>query len=296
MALAYTEISKNKFRSWILVLLFLGFVAGIGFVIAELQSPGAGVAGVLMASALALIWTWISYFWGDKMALASNRAKPIEKSDNPELYRIVENLAIAAGLPTPKIHIIHSPAVNAFATGRDPNHASVAVTTGILERLEKKELEGVLAHELSHIGNYDIRLLMLVTALFGVVMMIHRLWWYGGHGGRRQGGSKGSGLLVMIGVLFLVFGPLFASLIKLAISRRREFLADASGALLTRYPEGLASALEKIAHDPRELDSATEGTAHLFFANPFRRGSVATLFSTHPPIEERIKALRGMGV
>jgi len=296
MALAYTEISKNKFRSWLLVLIFLGFVAGVGFVLAEIESPGTGMNGIILASALALGWSWISYFFGDKMALASNHAKPIEKHENPELYRIVENLSITAGLPTPKIYIIQSPAVNAFATGRDPNHASVAVTTGILERLEKKELEGVLAHELSHIGNYDIRLLMMVTALFGVVMMIHRMWWYGGHGGRRQGGEgKGNGIFLIIGVLFLLFGPLFASLIKLAISRRRESLADASGALLTRYPEGLASALEKIAADPNEL-AASEGTAHLFFANPFKKGSVANLFSTHPPIEERIKALRGMDV
>ena len=294
MALAYTEISKNKFRSWLLVLLLVGFVAGAGFVIAELESPGAGMTGVVMASVLALGWSWISFFWGDKMALASNHAKPIEKKDNPELYRLVENLAIAAGLPTPKIHIIESPAINAFATGRDPEHASVAVTTGILERLNKKELEGVLAHELSHVGNYDIRMLMLITALFGVVMMIHRMWWYGGHG--RRSNNKSNGILLAIGAFFLIFGPLFASLIKLAISRRREYLADASGALLTRYPEGLASALEKIAEDPRELKSAAKGTAHLFFANPFKKGSWAKWFSTHPPIEDRIKILRGMDV
>lgn len=294
MALAYTEISKNKFRSWLLVLIFLGFVAGVGFVLAEIESPGMGMNGIILASALALGWSWISYFYGDKMALASNHAKPIEKRENPELYRMVENLSIAAGLPTPKIYIIQSPAVNAFATGRDPNHASVAVTTGILERLEKKELEGVLAHELSHIGNYDIRLLMLVTALFGVVMMIHRMWWYGGRSSGRSN-NKANGILLLLGVLFLIFGPLFASLIKLAISRRRESLADASGALLTRYPEGLARALEKIAADPNEL-AASEGTAHLFFANPFKKGTVANLFSTHPPIEERIKALRGMDV
>jgi len=261
-------------------------------VIAELESPGTGMAGVMMASVLALGWAWISFYWGDKMALASSHAKSIEKKDNPELYRIVENLAIAAGLPTPKIFIIQSPAINAFATGRDPKHASVAVTTGILERLNKKELEGVLAHELSHVGNYDIRMLMLITALFGVVMMIHRMWWYGGHGRRNSG--KSNGLLLVIGALFLLFGPLFASLIKLAISRRREYLADASGALLTRYPEGLASALEKIAADSNELKSATQGTAHLFFANPFKKGSWSQWFSTHPPIEDRIKILRGM--
>lgn len=293
MALAYIEIARNKFRSWLLVLIFVGLVGGAGFVIAELENPGTGVTGVMMASMIGIGWSWVSYFFGDKMALASNHAKPIEKRDNPELFRLIENLAITAGLPMPKIYIIESPAVNAFATGRDPKHASVAVTTGILERLEKKELEGVLAHELSHIGNYDIRLLMMVTALFGVVMMMHRMWWWGGHGGRRD--DRGNGVLMVIGLLFLLFGPLLATLIKLAISRRRESLADASGALLTRYPEGLASALEKIAADPNQL-AANKGTAHLFFANPFKAGSWSSLLSTHPPIEERIKALRGMDV
>jgi heat shock protein HtpX len=295
MALAYTEISKNKTRTWLLLILFIGFVAGVGFVIAELESPGAGMNGVIMATGIAIVWSWISYYWGDKMALKSNRAKYIEKRDNPELYRLVENLAITAGLPTPKIHIIDSPALNAFATGRDPNHASVAVTTGLMNKLDKRELEGVLAHEMSHVGNYDIRLLMVVTALFGVVMMIHRFWWYGGRS-RRSGNSKASGIIMAIGFLFLLFGPLFASLIKLAISRKREFLADASGALLTRYPDGLASALEKISHDHTELKTATKGTAHLFFSNPFRKGKWAGYFSTHPPIKERIKALNSMDV
>lgn len=297
MAIAYTEISKNKTRSGILLLLFIAFVAGMGFVIAEIESPGAGFAGLGIAAGVSVIWATISYYAGDKIALATNGAKPIKKRDNIELYRLVENLSIAAGLPTPKIYIIQSSAMNAFATGRDPNHASVAVTTGLLDRLEKKELEGVLAHELSHIGNYDIRLMMIVMALFGVVMMMHRIWWYSGSGRRSSNRSGKAQIIIMIlGLLMLLLAPLFAMLIKFAISRKREFLADASASLLTRYPEGLALALEKISKDPAPLDAATKGAAHLYISNPFKASTWGKWFSTHPPTEDRIKALRGMDV
>lgn len=300
MALAYTEISKNKFRSVFLLLLFIGFVMAVGFFLAELNEPGAGMIGLIIAAGISLVWTLITYFAGDKITLAANGAKPIQKSDNPDLYRLVENLAITAGLPTPKIYIIDSPALNAFATGRDPQHAVVAVTTGILQRLEKNELEGVLAHELSHVGNYDIRLMMIVTTLAGVIMIMTDVFWrarfFGGGGSRRNGGGKAQLVLMVVGLVLIIFAPLFATLIKLAISRRREYLADASGALLTRYPEGLARALEKISTDTIPLATASKGTAHLYIANPFKSGSWSTLFSTHPPVEERIKALRGMNV
>lgn len=299
MALAYTEIAHNKFKTALLMVLFTAFVLVAGFAIAEFNQPGAGLSGLILAAAISIGWTMISYFSGDKIALMASRAQPIEKKDHPELVRLVENLAIAAGLPTPKIHIITSPALNAFATGRNPQKASVAVTTGLLERLEKKELEGVLAHELSHIGNYDTRLLMVVMALAGVIMILTDFFWRWSffHGGsRNRSGGRSQGVFMIIGLVLLILAPLFATLIKLAISRRREYLADASGALLTRYPEGLALALEKISRDPQELRTATKGTAHLYISNPFKHGSWAKAFSTHPPIEDRIAKLRGMGL
>lgn len=299
MALAYTEISKNKTRTVVLLMGFIAFVMGVGFVLAEMQQPGAGVGGLIIAATISLIWTLVTYFVGDKITLAANHAKEIQKKDHPELYRTVENLAITAGLPMPKVYLIDSPALNAFATGRDPNHAVVAVTTGILARLDKKEMEGVLAHELSHVGNYDIRLLMVVTALAGVIMIMTDFFWrwnffHGGSSDRRDGRLQL--VLLVVGLVLIIFAPLFASLIKLAISRKREYLADASGALLTRYPEGLASALEKISSDSTPLQTASKGTAHLYISNPFKSGSWSNLFSTHPPIEERIKRLRGMDI
>ncbi|MDP2624940.1 MAG: M48 family metallopeptidase [Candidatus Peregrinibacteria bacterium] len=299
MALAYTEISKNKFRSWVLVFLFVLFVMGIGFAIGEYTNPGSGMGGLVVAAVISVIWTLVTYYAGDKITISASGAKPIEKRDNPQLYNLVENLAITAGLPTPKIYIMQDSALNAFATGRDPQHAIVAVTTGLLERLEKRELEGVLAHELSHVGNYDIRLLMIVTTLVGVIMIISDIFWrwsfWGGRGGGRRDGRAQLAMMA-IGFLLIIFAPLFATLIKLAISRKRESLADASGALLTRYPEGLASALEKISGDSHQLRGATKGTAHLYISNPFKKGSWSKFFSTHPPIEERIKALRSMDV
>jgi heat shock protein HtpX len=296
MSIAYTEISRNKFRTWVFLALFVGFVMALGFVMGESYYPGGGISGLLMAGGVAGLWTVFSYYQGDQITLKANGAHAVRRSSHPELFRIIENLSITAGLPMPKVYVIESAALNAFATGRDPEHASVAVTTGLLERLDKKELEGVLAHELSHVGNYDIRLLLVVTALAGVVMIMHDMFWrvrFFGGGNRRSGGKAGAALM-LLSVVLLLLAPLFASLIKLAISRKREYLADASGALLTRYPEGLAGALEKIAQDNRPMDKASKGAAHLYFSNPFKSGSWSTLFSTHPPIEERIRRLRGM--
>lgn len=297
----YSVISGNIWKSWIIMILFVVFVTTVGYVIG--QATGYGWSFTLFAIILSVISSIGSYYFSDQVVLATSGAREIFKKDNPELYHIVENLAIGDGLPAPKVYIINDPSPNAFATGRDPKHASVAVTTGILDRLNKTELEGVLAHELSHVKNFDTRLMAITAVLVGFVallanMFMNNLFW-GGIGRRRdEEDNRAQMLFLVIGLIFAILAPIIASLIQLAISRKRELLADASGALLTRYPEGLASALEKISSDPRPLRTANNATAHLFIVNPFKNkgfGSwVANLFSTHPPIEERIKILRSM--
>jgi heat shock protein HtpX len=258
----------------------------------------------VLAIILAISQSFLSYWYSDKIVLAMTRAKEIKKEDNPELYRLVENLCITAGLPLPKIYIIEEPQPNAFATGRDQNHAVIAVTRGLLEKLEKAELEGVLSHELSHIGNKDMLLQTVVVILVGIVAILSnfflRISYWGGV--RRDDSRENSAgaILAIFGLIAAILAPIAATLIQLAISRKREFLADASGALLTRYPEGLARALEKIARDPNPLPVANNSTAHLFIASPFRgeqaKNWITKLFSTHPPIKERIKILRGMQI
>jgi heat shock protein HtpX len=227
-------------------------------------------------------------------------AKPLERKEAKELFRLVENLAITSGIPTPKLYLIDDSAPNAFATGRDPNHAAIAVTSGLLEKLNRTELEGVLAHEMSHVTNYDIRLSTIVVVLVGIIALasdwfLRSLWWGGGRRRDRDGESS-SGIFMLVGIILAILAPIAATLIQLAVSRKREFLADASGALLTRYPEGLASALEKIASDKEPLEVANKATAHMYFENPLKdyKGTVNNLFSTHPPVAERIKALRQM--
>jgi heat shock protein HtpX len=237
-----------------------------------------------------------------KIVLAASGAKRITLQDNPELFRIVENLSIAAGMPMPKVHVIESEAPNAFATGRNPKNASIAVTTGLMEKLSRVELEGVIAHELSHVKNFDTRLLAITAVLVGFIALIadmfFRSLFWGGVGGRDNEDNRSQAVFMIIGLILAIIAPIIASLIQLAVSRKREFLADASGALLTRYPEGLASALEKIAEDPKPLRTASNATAHLFISNPFKGKKVQNfmtgLFNTHPPIEERIKILREM--
>lgn len=244
---------------------------------------------------ISLLMTLISYYSGDKIALAVSGAKQIQKSEDPYLWRIVENLAITAGLPMPKLHLINDQAINAFATGRDPEHSSVAVTTGAIEKLENEELEAVLAHELSHIKNYDIRVMTIVIVLVGAIALISD-WMFRAHflSGRGDRDRSVHPIFLIIGLLLAILTPIFAQLIQLAVSRRREYLADASGALLTRFPEGLARALEKISLSKAPMTRANSATAHMFISNPFGASRLRALFSTHPPLEERIKILRGM--
>jgi heat shock protein HtpX len=296
----YSQITANKRKTWLIILLFVIFITTILFVYGKASGYGLSYAGIgLIFSG---IMAFSSYYYSDKMILGMSGAKQIQKNDNPLLFRTVENLCIGAGIPMPKIYIIQDSAINAFATGRDPNHSVVCVTTGILDRLNKVELEGVIAHELSHIRNFDIRLMAIVVILVGLVALLadffmRSLWLGGGRRDRSDRGNSGS-IFLLIGIVLAILSPIIASLIQLAVSRKREFLADASGALLTRYPEGLASALEKISQDKEPLEAANNATAHLYIANPFKgkiQGSwFANLFNTHPPIEERIKILRSM--
>jgi len=253
-----------------------------------------------IAVVLSIAMSFGSFWYSDKLVLSLSHAKPVEKKDAPELYRIVENLSITAGLPMPRIFIIQDEQPNAFATGRDAKHAVVAVTTGLLQRLERVELEGVLSHELSHIGNKDILISTIVVVLVGIVVLLanifFRLAFFGGMGGNNRGGGQARLLMIVIALAFLIIAPVLAQIMKLAISRKREFLADASGALLTRYPEGLASALEKISADPHQLKSANDALSHLYITNPFRgkeqKSWIHKLFMSHPPLKERVAALR----
>lgn len=300
MALVYTEISRNKRRTVLLIGLFLIFIILVAWVF----SRALGMSWILPAAVIfAVFQAFASYYWSDKITLAISGARPVEKKDAPMLYRTVENLSITAGLPMPKIYVISDPAPNAFATGRDPKHSALAVTTGLLDKLDKPEFEGVIAHEMSHIGNYDIRLMMVIVVLVGVVVLLSdwflRFTFFGGRDRDNDSGQLGA-ILGLIGIILALLSPLFATIIQLALSRKREYLADADGALLTRYPEGLARALEKIKDDSEPLLRANKATAHLYIANPLkelkgtRRGWFAGLFDTHPPIDERIKKLRGL--
>lgn len=301
MANLYTHAESNIRKTWIYLLGFLLFVIGVGWVMSYvLDSYFILIAAVV----LSIVMSVGSYWYSDKLVVAMSRAKEIEKRDHPELFRIVENLAITAGLPMPRVYIIQDAQPNAFATGRNPEHAVVAVTTGLLERLERVELEGVMAHELSHIGNRDMLISTIVVVLVGVVVLMadffFRIAFWGGLGRDSDKGGQIRLILMVVAIVFVVLAPILAQLMKLAVSRKRELLADASGALLTRYPDGLARALEKIAADPRELKSANDATAHLYLVNPFRgkekKRWLHKLFMSHPPTEDRIKALRGMEV
>lgn len=287
----YSEIAKNKRKTVYIMLFFVALVSALGWVFAQYMDQPLLTPYILMGS---LVYVLISYFTGSKTALAVNGAQEISKQDNPRYWRIVENLAITEGMPMPKVYIMDDPAPNAFATGRDPKHAAVCATTGLLDMMTDSELEGVMAHELGHIKNYDIRVSMIAFALVVIVgfiadMLLHMSFFRGNND------NNNSNLFFFIGIAAAILAPLVATMIQLAISRRREYLADATGALATRYPEGLASALEKIGHYGSSLQKQNTSTAHLFFANPLKGGSIASLFSTHPPVEERVSRLREMG-
>lgn len=293
----YSQIAQNKRKTIFLIALFIGLIGLVGWAFAWYNGTPYLTIGVIIGAA---VYAIIGYFASAKIALAMSGAKPIEKSQAPELYRTVENLSITAGLPMPKVYIMQEAAPNAFATGRDPEHAVVAVTTGILDVLDDQELEGVLAHEMSHIQNYDIRVMGIVLVLVTVIAFMSdifiRMMWFGGDNDNR---GSGGAILAVVGIIAAIIAPLVATLLKLSISRKREYLADASGALLTRYPDGLASALEKIAMANRPMRKANTATAHLFISNPLGNNRatrrIAGLFSTHPPTEERVRRLREMG-
>lgn len=289
----YTEIAKNKRKTFYIMFAFVLLVGGLGWLASEYFIGTPSLMPFILAGSL--IYVIISYFTGAKTALAVNGAKEISKRDNPRLWRIVENLAITEGLPMPKVYVMDDPALNAFATGRDPKHAAVCATTGILEALNDTELEGVMAHELGHVKNYDIRVSMIAFALVVVIGFIADMLLHVTFFRDSDNDSGGNAFMLVLGIIAGLLAPLVASLIQLAISRRREYLADATGALATRYPEGLASALEKIALGGSSLRRQNSSTAHLFFANPLSKGAIASLFSTHPPVQERIARLRNMG-
>ncbi|MFA6528861.1 MAG: M48 family metallopeptidase [Candidatus Gracilibacteria bacterium] len=294
MAFVYHEITTNKVKSVILFIGFMVFFMIFGFVMGEASGSGGGYGGLILAGIIAIIYGLFGYFLGSKIALSSAGAKKIDRQNLPQIYNMVENLCIAGGIPTPEIYIMDDPALNAFATGRDPQHSAIALTRGIIEKLDKQELEAVIAHELSHVGNYDIRFGMLVIALVGAISIMANIFLRFSLNFR---GNKKSGqiqlVMILLAIALSIFGPLIAMLIQLAISRKREYLADASGALLIRNPGALADALEKISGNS-VLMKMPQSNAHLCISNPLKKGFFSGLFSTHPPIEERIKRLREM--
>lgn len=293
----YKQISANQFKTVFLMAIFFVIVVGIGWILAYIYKD-ATLLGIAIVVSVAM--SWISYFRSDKLALASVRARPADATDLSEhkVQNLVENLSITAGVPTPKVYIIEDSSMNAFATGRNPKHASIALTRGLIETLDKPELEGVIAHEMSHIKNYDILLATVVITLVGTVTLAADWFTRARLFNNNDNNNHGGNILALVGVVLIVLSPIFVTLLQLAVSRKRELLADASGAMLTRYPEGLARALEKISANPKTLRTANRATAHLFIVSPFSKkvdAVVANWWSTHPPIAQRIKLLRSMG-
>jgi len=294
----YNQIDSNKRKTWVVMVLFVLLITFLGFVFGKIS--GYGNSMVFFAVVISSVTSFFSYFFSDSIALSISGAIKVDKNTEPKVFRIVENLCIGAGIPAPKVYLIKDTAINAFAVGRDPKHAAVVFTTGAVERLEDEELEGVAAHELSHIKNFDTRLMVIVVVLVGTVTLLAdfmaRSMFYRK---RSKDDSNIGGVLMLLALILVALSPVIASLIQLAISRNREYLADASGALLTRYPVGLAGALEKIAEDKEPLEVANKATAHLYISNPLKnqKGSVswfANMFNTHPPINDRIQRLRSM--
>lgn len=288
----YSHISINIWKTYLIMFLFVVFVATFSWLIA--QALGVDIYFSIIAIVISLLVSFASYFYSNKIILTIAGAKKANRESNFKLYTIVENLSVASGLPVPEVYIIEDPAMNAFATGRDPKHAVVAATSGLVSNLANSELEGVIGHELSHIKNYDIRLMAIVAVLVGTISILADIFFRV----RFRTSRKGGAIIVVLAIIAAILAPIVATLIQLAISRRREYLADADGALLTRYPEGLARALSKISTDHNQLRNTSTAIAHLYISNPFNsrqtRSWITNLFSTHPPVEERIKALRTM--
>lgn len=290
----YKQIDSNVRYTWALMIFFIGLIIGLGFIFARVYDNQMILVGAIL---LSLVQSFVSYYYSDSITLATSGAKLARREQYLDLVRIVENLSITSGLPMPKVYVINDSQPNAFATGRDPQHASVAVTTGLLAKLNKMELQGAIAHEMSHIKNYDIRLMTVTVVLVGAVALASDWFLRMGFWTSRDNDNNGGGgqITFLIGIILAILAPISAALVQLAISRKREYLADASGALLTRYPEGLASALEKISTDKSPTRLGNRATAHLFIASPFRSQNASSLFSTHPPIADRVKRLREMG-
>lgn len=294
----YEQIDINKRKSALVIVFFMAFITGFGYVL------GSALESSISLIPLALVFSGIgafsSYYWGDKMILSISGARPATREEFFDFYTAAENLSMAAQIPVPKLYVINDTAMNAFATGRDPEHASVCATTGLLSRLDRSEIEGVVAHELSHVRHYDIRLMSLVVVLVGMVVLLGDWFLRGTFRTRRRSSRGNAGQIIMVvALLSALLAPIIAKLIQLAISRRREFLADSGAVMLTRYPDGLKRALQKISLDEEPLEVANKATAHLYIANPLKNlhrgvGSLAKLFNTHPPVEERIAALEGM--
>jgi heat shock protein HtpX len=287
----YRAIAANKRNTLVIMGVFIALIAGLGWVFSEAYGGSTGIFWGVLAGAA--IYTLVQYFIAAKLALTLNGAHEIQKRDNPRAYRMVENLAITAGIPTPRVYIIDDPAPNAFATGRDPNHSHVAMTTGLLDIMDDQELEAVLAHEIAHVQNYDIRVMMIVFGLVSAIglladMFLRIAWFSGGDD------DNPNPVFMVLGIVAALLAPVIAMLVQLAVSRQREYLADATGAMTTRYPEGLASALEKLLQHGTGMKRQNSSTAHLFFANPLKGRAIASLLSTHPPLEDRIVRLREM--
>jgi heat shock protein HtpX len=285
----YSEIAANKRKTWLIMAVFALVIGALGWIASNLYGQPFFIYLALLIGG---VYALIQYFAAAKIALAMNGAKQISKKDDPRLYRTVENLSIATGMPMPKVYIIEDPAPNAFATGRDPKHAVVAATTGLLDIMDDTELEAVIAHEMGHVKNYDIRVMMIVFGLVSAIgfiadMLMYSMWF-------RDDEESPNPIFIVLAIVAAIIAPLVAMLVQLAVSRRREYLADSTGALTTRYPEGLARALEKIRDHGSTMRRQNSATAHLFFASPLKGNNLAKLFSTHPPIEERIARLRKM--
>lgn len=306
-AYLWSQIRKNRRSSYLVMLLTAALLAITGYMIGRAFAGGEAAGayvGLAFALVLSVVLILTSWFGGRGILMAISRARRIEKKDRPQLFNVVEEMAIASGLPVPEVYIIDDSAPNAFATGRDPRHAAVAITTGLLDKLDRDELQGVMAHEMSHVRNHDILFAMIMGVMVGSIALLCdaflRATWYGSRGRRRSSSSKGGGqaqaVFLVLALLLAILAPIFAKLLQLAMSRKREYLADASAAELTRYPEGLARALEKISGDPEVLEAANRATQHLYIVNPIKafEKRASSAFSTHPPIQERVRVLREM--